>query len=630
MRRPRNIGPAPIEVVRYLWRAVRRCWFRAGPGTRSLVVAAFAALALAGPATAARRSGQVTDATSRGELAHAAYERASALSEALEEKPASDRTLREYERVVAAYRRVYFITPQAVEATPALVAIGKLDEEMGRQFGAKYFQAAVDSYQFLVHQYPKSRYVPEALLAVARLEQEELGQTKLARRTYEEFLRRFPDSPQAGEARDALAAMQSAHSAADSAPPPPDETTVETNGEPVHVTAVHYQTSPFGTLVTLLLGGRVNYRSARIRNPDRIYFDLYPARLVPATREKTIAIHDGVLKDIRVAQNNTGVVRVVLEPERINDYSAFLLRDPDRLVINLRSAGPAPAESARAGPPAAPPAGSRPTKVWPASPPPPTRNGDRSLTRTLGLKIERIVIDPGHGGYDTGTIGPNGLMEKNLCLDVALRLGRLIQEKLPGTQVVYTRKDDRFIPLETRTALANQDKADLFISIHANSSHNEEARGIETYYLNFTTSSDALEVATRENAQSNRSIHDLQDLLKKIARNDKIEESRELAADVQDALVAKLRPTRLGDENRGVRKAPFVVLIGANMPSILAEISFLSNPTDARLLRTPLVRQRIAQGLFNGIVKYLASLNSLPRTAAPERQARLATQDSAK
>src|SRR5262249_54236735 len=183
-------------------------------------------------------------------------------------------------------------------------------------------------------------------------------------------------------------------------------------------------------------------------------------------------------------------------------------------------------------------------------------------------------------GYDTGTIGPTGLMEKDLCLDVARRLGKIIQQRLPGAEVVYTREDDTFVPLENRTAIANQANADLFISIHANSSHDHKARGVETYYLNFSGSEDAMEVATRENALSQSSIHELQDLIKKIARNEKIEESRELAADVQDSLSKRLQRLTRTLKDRGVRKAPFVVLIGANMPSILSEISFLSNPAD--------------------------------------------------
>ena len=215
----------------------------------------------------------------------------------------------------------------------------------------------------------------------------------------------------------------------------------------------------------------------------------------------------------------------------------------------------------------------------------PTRDGQRSLTRALGLKISRIVIDPGHGGHDTGTIGPHGLMEKDLCLDVALRLGREIEEKLPGAEVIYTRKDDTFIPLEQRTAIANEAKADLFISIHANSSHDEAARGIETYYLNFATSEESMEVAARENALAQESLHDLQDIIKKIARNEKVEESKELASDIQDSLTHRLQLVSQDERNRGVKKAPFVVLIGANMPSVLSEISFISNPSDEKLLK---------------------------------------------
>ena len=163
----------------------------------------------------------------------------------------------------------------------------------------------------------------------------------------------------------------------------------------------------------------------------------------------------------------------------------------------------------------------------------PTAAGDRSLIRALGLKIGKIVIDAGHGGHDTGTIGPNGLLEKDVVLDVSKRLGRLLETRL-GAEVVYTRRDDTFIPLETRTAIANRERADLFISIHANSSHDSDARGVETYYLNFTSSPEALEVAARENAVSEKSIHELQDLVKKIALKDKIDESREFAGDVQE------------------------------------------------------------------------------------------------
>jgi N-acetylmuramoyl-L-alanine amidase len=240
----------------------------------------------------------------------------------------------------------------------------------------------------------------------------------------------------------------------------------------------------------------------------------------------------------------------------------------------------------------------------------PTAGGDRSLIRALGLKIGKIVIDPGHGGHDTGTIGPNGLEEKDLVLEVGRRLGKLLESRL-GAEVVYTRKDDTFIPLETRTALANQQRADLFISIHANSSRDPDARGVETYYLNFTSSPEALEVAARENAVSEKSIYELQDLVKKIAMKEKIEESREFAGDVQQSLHIGLSAKSPAIRNRGVKKAPFIVLIGANMPSILAEISFVSNPTDEHRLETAEYRQRIAESLYRGIAKYVNGLSGV-------------------
>jgi N-acetylmuramoyl-L-alanine amidase len=240
----------------------------------------------------------------------------------------------------------------------------------------------------------------------------------------------------------------------------------------------------------------------------------------------------------------------------------------------------------------------------------PTSGGDRSLIRALGLKIGKIVIDPGHGGHDTGTIGPDGLREKDLVLEVGRRLGKLLETRL-GAEVVYTRKDDTFIPLETRTAIANQARADLFVSIHANSSHDPDARGVETYYLNFTSSPDALDVAARENAVSEKSIYELQDLVKKIAMKEKIEESREFAADVQSSLHSGLATKSPAIRDRGVKKAPFIVLIGANMPSILAEISFVSNPTDERHLATSEYRERIAESLYKGIARYVNGLSGV-------------------
>lgn len=233
--------------------------------------------------------------------------------------------------------------------------------------------------------------------------------------------------------------------------------------------------------------------------------------------------------------------------------------------------------------------------------------GANSMTRALGLKIRRVVLDPGHGGHDQGSSGPTGLLEKELVLDVALRLGELVSANL-GSEVVYTRNDDHFVPLETRTKIANESKADLFVSIHANSSVIRSVSGVETYYLSFTTSKEALDVAARENATSERSVFELRDLLQKIALQEKVEESRDFAARVNASLFRVWGQTP-STRNRGVKKAPFVVLIGASMPSILTEIGFLSNPRDEKELKKPETRQKIAEALYKGIAQYADSLS---------------------
>ena len=410
------------------------------------------------------------------------------------------------------------------------------------------------------------------------------------------------------------------------------------------------------TRVTIDLEDVVHYNSGRLENPERIFFDLREARLTSEVAREVAhenANVDGdVLTAIRVAQNHAGVVRIVLNVNHVKEYVASVSPNPPQLLIDLYRKQPPPAmlKIARAshnssnihettdlrGPEASTiePGGdglsdttlvrpsqptalrvskstSKPDLDQPAIAPQPTHDGQSTLTRALGLKIGRIVIDAGHGGHDTGTIGPTGLMEKDLCLDVALRLSKIIKQRLPGAEVVLTRSDDSFIPLEERTAIANEAHADLFISIHANSSQDHGARGIETYYLNLKGSPEAMEVAARENAVANVGIHDLEDLVKKIARNEKIDESKEFAEDIQASLSQRVQKGNKTVKNRGVRKAPFVVLIGADMPSILTEISFLSNPADEQLLKQPENRQRVAEGLYQGVASYLQSLNSV-------------------
>ncbi len=239
-----------------------------------------------------------------------------------------------------------------------------------------------------------------------------------------------------------------------------------------------------------------------------------------------------------------------------------------------------------------------------------------TMTRVLGLKVGRIVIDPGHGGHDTGTVGRNGLMEKDLVLDVALTLKKSLEARL-GAEVLMTRSDDRFISLEERTAVANRHKADLFISIHANASTSRSTSGVETYYLNFARNTAEREIAARENATTLLSIGELQDLVRKIAMADKSTESRELAALMQRSLYSGSRGIFPKSRNRGVRSAPFVVLIGAEMPAVLVEVAFISNPRDEKVLKKENNQQVLAQALLTGIEGYLKSLASYMADSHP-------------
>ena len=629
------------------------------------------------------------------------FEKAENQRETLNGHAEQARTRREYEAVIASYRRIVLEAPTSSKADGSAFAVAELTAEMGRHFKDDLaLYAAVREYKYLRREYPGSKHRIEALLAIGEIYKNDLGDDGEAQAAFGELLHRYPNSHYAAEARAELATTsQSPIETVHKSPSAPgasssatdgnqraavkqsssEQSSVRENGADkiVRVTAVQHWSTPDYTRVTVDLEQDVEFESQRIDNPNRIFFDLKNARLASDLIGKSLDVDDGLVKKVRVAQYKPGRARIVIETEDQASYNASLLLNPPRLIIDVhgedahsesspteqtaiadRKPSSAPAEDrtatkvlAASAPAAAKPsAESAPKKVIveadddgpsdaDAVPPKPikkpvkvsapargsksrvaseknmreaqpTSDGDRSLIRALGLKIGKIVIDPGHGGHDTGTIGPNGLLEKDLVLDVSKRLGKLLEARL-GAEVVFTRRDDTFIPLETRTSIANQEQADLFVSVHANSSHDPDARGVETYYLNFTSSPEALEVAARENAASDKSIHELQDLVKKIALKEKIEESREFAADVQQSLHSGLSAKTAGIRDRGVKKAPFVVLIGANMPSILAEISFISNPGDEKRLKGPEYRQRIAESLYRGISRYVNGLGGV-------------------
>ena len=389
----------------------------------------------------------------------------------------------------------------------------------------------------------------------------------------------------------------------------------------ISVDNVRYWESRRSVRVVVDLDGKPSFTQGDVKDPARVFVDIADARLSDALRNSLFPVESVMLENIRVAQHDSDTVRVVLDLVQLTNVTTFTLREPDRLVIdvigdpNLRTvaqneppAAPAPETPANEAE-EAPEEGSEAAQDRVGTPARPTANGDHSLIRSLGLKVVRVVIDAGHGGKDTGTIGPTGFTEKALVLDIAHKLKQRIETEL-GAEVVMTREDDAFVPLETRTAIANQAEADLFLSIHANASHISSIRGFETYFLNFTTSREGLQIAARENAASQRSISELQDIVSTILLRDKVDESREFATHVQRSMATR---KRFG-KDRGVKQAPFIVLVGANMPSILSEVSFISNPDDERLLKGEDRRQQIAEALFEGVRSYSDTLGGF-RTA---------------
>jgi N-acetylmuramoyl-L-alanine amidase len=392
------------------------------------------------------------------------------------------------------------------------------------------------------------------------------------------------------------------------------------------------ETMPGTTRIVFDLVGQAQYSVSRLDTPDRIVIEL--TSLTPAAPLVSRTTAPRITSNIRarklfvapIVPRRPLPVIAIPDPPPAADLPAlapYQFADTWVSLANVRSprklAGnpaPAPYVSAPANTPFVnAPFVNTTTRVLPAmrvtrsnATAKASTGASLSLTRALGLKINRIVIDAGHGGHDDGTIGPNGVLEKDVVLDVALRLANLVNTRL-GAEVVLTRSDDTFVPLTERTAIANEHRADLFLSIHANSSPASSAAGTETYLLNLNSSPGAISVAARENAGSDKSIGELRDLIQSIAQNDKIAESQTFAADVQSSLFTQAARGNAAAHDRGVKKAPFVVLIGAHMPSVLAEIGFLSNPKDESNLNKPEYRQKIAESLYKGIAQYSQSLS---------------------
>jgi N-acetylmuramoyl-L-alanine amidase len=597
-----------------------------------------------------------------------ALEREEAVRPALAAPHVTAAALAETRRVIKAYERIVSAHPASGYTDNALWQAARLAADLWAHTGTDSDRVvATGLYKRLIAGYPASSLVSRARPELARLQRAKAPSTPRNASPEDRVIAVPP--PTTLRVRDVTPLpTASSPAAAPSSPPAADERT-PTAGDRATIREIKRVTLPGAMRVTIELDREVTYREERIGNPDRVFLDLRGTEPRAGLRA-TQTFSNGAVRQIRVGQRSDHSTRVVLEVDGKTRHSVFALYDPYRLVIDCELPGAAatPARASAAPEPLpvvtaqvplvnpAPAAETRPaatagTSVIPLPPkrtrssgkaaasdrahtPLETRStgditdavsgaptlggtpsvnleGGFSLSRQLGLGIARVVIDPGHGGQDPGARA-KGLTEADIVLDVALRLEQLLL-KQPGVEVMLTRRTDVFVPLEERTEIANREDADLFLSIHANAHRSSKARGVETYFLNFASNPDAQAVAARENAASGRTMHSLPDIVRAITLNNKLDESRDFATLVQRAMIDRLRTHDVRD--LGVKQAPFVVLIGAGMPSVLAEISFVTNPQEGKLLKANAYRQRIAEALFDGIAQYQRALKNV-RTVA--------------
>jgi len=501
-----------------------------------------------------------------------------------------------------AFIRAYKTDTFSSRAPASLLTLGHIYYKMYKRFGKPAdLHESLSYYDDVVSLFPKHPYADDALYHTARIYALEQGDYKDAALVLARLLAIYPDGDMLKKAARDLQKWKLAQMNKESRPAP-KKPKAPTNklkkktplSDLAQILDLRHWTTNNYTRVVIETSKPIRYKGVLMKKdahkPRRLYINLDDCQ-VTENMQKTIPVKDGLLKRVRSAQFKPTVGRVVLDAVNISDYKIFNLDNPFRIVIDVKGSG---AEI------------KKPVKKTICIPDNPT------LAQQLGLGIRRVILDPGHGGKDPGAIGPGGLREKDVVLKVAKMVARELTKEL-GCQVILTRKRDVFIPLEERTAIANTDGGDLFVSIHANAARSSKAHGIETYYLDLTNNQEDMQLATSENATSSHNISDLQKMLSSLMNNSKKQESARLAQMVNINLLQGMEKKYGGIKNHGIKKAPFVVLIGAQMPSILTEIGFISNPEDARRLRNHQYLEDLADNLTNGIIKYAMALTVAKR-----------------
>ncbi|MEA3547853.1 MAG: N-acetylmuramoyl-L-alanine amidase [Thermodesulfobacteriota bacterium] len=501
------------------------------------------------------------------DLATKRYKQSTAYYHNLPTRPGSTATRDQWLTGARSFFATYEHSPNHQQAAPALYMTARMYQQMGDRFGQKSdLTQAIHYYQELAFHFPGHRLTDDSLFETGRIYLNKFNEPDKAATIFAKIIILCPNGDMAGAASRSLRKIR-------------QQEIVEKGITVPHKSKAkinrirHWSTGDY-TRVVIETSGPVQYKGNTLKasdgRPGRFYVDLFDSS-IDKKHQDPIPIRDGLLKQVRSAQFSPNTVRVVLDTESLSGYKLFSLTEPFRVVIDVTG------EKSTSG--------KLPT-----------------LAQQLGLEVKRVVIDPGHGGRDPGAVSFNGLLEKNVVLKVAKKVAAQLADK-SGFEVILTRSTDVYIPLEERTAIANSKGADLFVSIHANSAPNKKARGIETYFLSLATSKEEMRAAARENAASARQLSDLQAILQDLMQNSKIEESSSLATAVQTQMVNGLE-RKYHVPDLGVKKAPFIVLIGARMPAILAEIGFISNPTEEKHLRNDRYLSDIAEQLVEGILNY--------------------------
>jgi len=515
-------------------------------------------------------------------------------------------------RVIKKFRKVYLTYPNGKKVAPkALFMMARCYSELYGYSGAgKDIREAIERYQVLIERFPESRLADDALYALGDL-YKRTGNIRLAREAWERIVEEYPKRDKARIARNKLKILgpkqqQKTKSSKlityyekEKGPAGLSSPRIAPGTKPATVREVRHWSASDYTRVVIDTAGPVSFKKGYLpankakHLPERVYLDLKPAR-TGKNLKSNISIQDGLLKGVRVAQFNHSTVRVVLDLRKTHKTKIFYLEDPFRVVVDAFGENYFQR-------PSCPPQSSKIYKKTRGK----LKDDDFSLTQQLGLCVKRVVIDAGHGGKDPGAIGPTGLREKDVVLKISKKVASRLKKDL-GCQVILTREKDRFLPLTQRTAIANAKKADLFVSIHANATPSRRANGVETYFLNFALDKKAMRVAARENATSTKRIGDLKNILNDIMKNTKVDESSRLAGYVQREIVKNLRKKYSNVKNKGVKQAPFFVLIGARMPSVLVEVSFISNRKEEERLKSDRYLDRVAEGIVDGIKSYIS------------------------